>query len=179
MRLVLYSVLVVLLSPLAGLAQDECPSPKPTRLLSAITPVIGQSPMWATTGTGPITWKGPNTPVVVVWVRDLSVPGQGALTGQRRGAPTAKVRFQTFGSTLGVKQERYVLDQLGSKPPKISQEDLRKYSFHQTEVWFPEPGCYDITARVGKQQAVIVLNIPKPGDTAKPGAKPAGKPATK
>jgi hypothetical protein len=118
--------------------------------------------MWVTTGTGPIVWKGPNDPVTLLWVRDVSVTGSALLNGQRRGASPVKVRFSAPGSTLGVREERYKLDQIGVKPGKATPEDLQKYSFHRTNVWFSEPGCYELTARVGRQQSLIVLRVDGP-----------------
>jgi hypothetical protein len=84
------------------------------------------------------------------------------LNGQRQGAATVKVKFSAPGSTLGVREERFKLDQIGIKPGKVTPQDLQKYSFHRTNVWFSEPGCYELTARVGKQQSVIVVKVEGP-----------------
>jgi hypothetical protein len=72
------------------------------------------------------------------------------------------VKFSAPGSTLGVREERFKLDQIGIKPGKVTPQDLQKYSFHRTNVWFSEPGCYELTARVGKQQSVIVVKVEGP-----------------
>jgi hypothetical protein len=158
---VLGGVLVVA-SGVTAHAQEPCAPGKSRPLVQSLTPVTGQSPMWVTTGAGPIAWKGPNDPVTLLWIRDVSVAGSALLNGQRRGSAPVKVRFSAPGSTLGVREERYKLDQIGFKPGKVTPEDLQKYSFHRTNVWFSEPGCYELTARVGRQQSVIVLKVDGP-----------------
>lgn len=140
-------------------AQDDCPTGRPRPLLSAITPVVGQSPLWATTGLGAIVWEAPDKPISVLWIRDVTVKGPALIAGQLRGTPATRVRFTTRGSTLGVREERYKLDGLGMKPTKASQADLQKYGFYQTDVYFPAAGCYEFTGRVGSQQSMIYLRV--------------------
>lgn len=153
---------VLLLVSTPAYAQQPCAPAKPRQLVQSLTPVAGQSPMWVTTGSGPIIWKGPNDPLTFLWVRDVSVNGSALLNGQRQGAANVKVKFSAPGSTLGVREERYKLDQVGIKPGNVTPQDLQKYSFHRTNVWLTEPGCYELTARVGKQQSVIVVKVDGP-----------------
>jgi hypothetical protein len=153
---------VLLLVSTATSAQQPCVPAKSRQLVQSLTPVTGQSPMWVTTGTGPPVWKGPNDPLTFLWIRDVSVAGSALINGQRQGAATVKVKFSAPGSTLGVREERFKLDQIGIKPGKVTPQDLQKYSFHRTNVWFSEPGCYELTARVGKQQSVIVVKVEGP-----------------
>lgn len=137
-------------------AQGDCPSGRPSRLVSTITPVLGQSPLWITTGSGPIAWEGSKDPVQVLVVRDVAVKGPAFLSGkQRTGA--AKVRFAF--AALGLPNERIKLDDLGIKPTAVKEVDLQKYAFHRMFIWFPEPSCYEITARVGRAQSLIYLNV--------------------
>lgn len=151
--------------PSLASAQDECPSGRPFRLIPAITPVIGQSPLWVTTGGGPIGWEGPNNPAPVVWVRDRGVKGPAFLSGKASGGP-AKARFAT--TLYGLPDERFKLDLMGVKPAAVKEADLARYSFHRTYVWFPAPGCYEVTARVGQQQSVIYLRVDPRAETRKP-----------
>lgn len=153
---------VLLLTSDATHAQEPCAPAKPRQLVQSLTPVTGQSPMWVTTGAGPVVWKGPNEPVTLLWVRDVSVTGSALLNGQRQGAASTKVKFSAPGSTLAIREERFKLDQIGIKPGKVTPQDLQKYSFHRTNVWFSEPGCYELTARVGRQQSLIVLKVDGP-----------------
>jgi hypothetical protein len=142
-------------------AQGDCSSGRPFRLIPTITPVVGQSPLWMTTGSGPIAWEGPKDPVQVLVVRDVAVKGPAFLSGkQRTGAAKARFAF----ASLGLHDERIKLDDLGFKPATVKEGDLQKYAFHRMFIWFPEPSCYEITARVGRQQSLIYLNVaPKAG----------------
>ena len=160
-------------------AQEECPTGKPTVLLKAISPVLGEGPIWATTGAATVDWVDAEKPVGVLWVRDLSITGPALLTGQLRGKPDVRVLFAERGSTLGVKQPKFTLTGLGLKPPKASLADVQKYAFHQTDVWFPSTGCYEITGRVGKTPATLYLQVEVKKEPAKPAAKAAAKPAAK
>ncbi len=153
---------VLLLTSIPTHAQEPCSPAKTRQLVQSLTPVAGQSPMWVTTGAGSVAWKGPNEPVTFLWVRDVSVTGSALLNGQRQGAAAVKVKFSAPGSTLGIREERFKLDQIGIKPGKVTPQDLEEYSFHRTNVWFSEPGCYELTARVGRQQSLIVLKVDGP-----------------
>ncbi len=153
----LVSLLVV--PPASALAQD-CPTAKPTLLTMAVTPVVGQSPAWLTWGKGPLAWLGPDKPLGILFVRDRAVRGPATLSGRQR-ASGAKVRFGKTGSTLGLREDRIQLDALGTKPRTATPKDLERYSFHMLDVWFPDSGCYEVTARVGSQQSVILVNVEK------------------
>ncbi|MGH9330437.1 MAG: hypothetical protein ACRD09_08345 [Vicinamibacterales bacterium] len=135
---------------------EECPSGKPVRVLPSVIPVLGQSPIWAATGGKPLAWDGSNQPVRVLWLRDVAVRGAAQLSGKAR---TGRARA-TFAASMYANQEmRFKLDGLGDRPKGIKEADLQKYAFHWTFVWFPEPGCYEITARVGSQQSLIYLAV--------------------
>ncbi len=160
-------------------AQEECPTGKQKILVPAISPVFGEGPLWATTGATTAEWVAPEKPVAVLWVRDLEVTGPPAiLTGQLRGTPTTKVLFAERGSTLGVKQEKFVLSGLGTKPGKATLKDVQRYAFFQTDVWFPAAGCYEVTGRIGKQTSTVYFRVAvKEEKGAKPGSKTAAKTA--
>jgi hypothetical protein len=152
--------------------QDPCKGGRPVRLISNLVPAVGQSPLWAATGGKPLEWVA-KEPVRVLWLRDVTARGAGFLSGKLagQGSPAAaKPRFAT--AMLGTREERLKLDFIGAKPPGIKDADLQKYAFHWTFVWFPSPGCYEITGRVGSAQSLIYLNV-----VPAPAAKPA--PATK
>jgi hypothetical protein len=135
---------------------EECPSGKPVRVLPSVVPALGQSPVWAATGGRPLAWEGPNHEVRVLWLRDVAVKGAGFLSGKARTG-RAKVTFAT--SLYGNREGRFKLDGLGDKPKGVKEADLKKFAFHWTFVWFPEPGCYEITARVGREQSLIYLDV--------------------
>jgi hypothetical protein len=160
-------------------AQEECPTGKPKVLVPAISPVVGQSPMWATAGStaSNAEWESADKPVGVMWVRDLAVVGPAVLTGSLKGKPDQRVLFAERGSTLGVKNPKFALTGLGLKPSKATLADVQKYGFYQADVWFPSTGCYEIQARVGKTDSTIYLNVETKKETAKPAPKAGAKPA--
>jgi hypothetical protein len=135
---------------------DECPSGKAVRVLPNVIPALGQSPLWAATGGKPLPWDGPTYPIRVLWLRDVAVKGAVFLSGKVR---TGRARTTFATSLYGNQELRLKLDDLGAKPKGIKDADLQKYGFHWTFVWFPEAGCYEITARVGSQQSLIYLHI--------------------
>jgi len=140
--------------------QDSCPAGRPTRIISNLVPVLGQSPMWAATGGKSIDWEGPSMPSRVLWLRDVNVKGPAFLSGKlssKESAAAAKVGFAT--SLYAAREQRIKLDHIGVKPGGIKEADLRKFVFNWTFVWFPSPGCYEITARVGSAQSVIYLKV--------------------
>jgi hypothetical protein len=141
-------------------APSECPSGKPVKVLPSVIPALGQSPMWAATGGKPLPWDGPGQPARVLWLRDVAVKGAAMLSGKAR---TGTARVQFASSMYANREMRFKLDGLGDKPKGIKEADLLKYAFHWTFVWFPEPGCYEITARVGSQQSLIYLEAVSSG----------------
>lgn len=149
---------VTLLASAATVAAspEECPTGKPVRVLPSVIPALGQGPLWAATGGKPLAWDGSHQPVRVLWLRDVAVKGASYLSGKAR---TGRARA-TFATSLYANQEmRFKLNGLGDKPKGIKEADLQRYAFHWTFVWFPEPGCYEITARVGSRQSLIYLEV--------------------
>ena len=139
---------------------QECPTGKPTLLTRALPRALGPGPLWVMAESWPIKWKASGAPVQLIWVIDASVPGQAIVMGKHResGLP---IRFTAFGDTLGERQLRHQIDPFGYKPSLARPEDFTKYSFDRSYVWFPEPGCYELTGRVGRQQATIHLEAVK------------------
>ncbi len=144
----------------AGAVQPPCPTGKPVSLVRGVGPVLGASPIWVTPGRFPIKWDGPNYPVQLLWVIDANARGQIVLTGKKRDSKVV-ARFTKFGDTLGERRARWILDPLGYTPKQVAQADLRRYGFDLIYAWFAEPGCYEIQARVGRQQATIYLEVPE------------------
>lgn len=144
----------------AGQAED-CAAGRPFNLTAAVTPVVGKTPLWLTWGKGALKWNNAEAPLEILFVRDRTVTGAAIVSGKSLSG-SAKVTFGKFGSTVAVKQDRFQLDNLGTKLKTASPTDLQKYSFNLVNVYFPEPGCYELSARVGREQATIVMNVPKP-----------------
>ncbi|HAK57201.1 MAG TPA: hypothetical protein DCP38_17235 [Acidobacteria bacterium] len=133
----------------------------PEVLVRGIIPVTGDGPLWVGVAGGELDWAGPNDGVTVVWVRDYEVRGAVLISGANRGSGE-RAGFADTASALGTRNERYRLENLGFQPNSISQADLRRYSFHRGAVFFPEPGCYEITAQVGRETATLYLNVEQP-----------------
>lgn len=152
------SLLVLLTASTAG--AQECPTGKPATVTRALPPVFGQTPLWVTAGSTPIKWEDPQKPVQLVWVLDATAQGLAMVTGKNR-ATGAALRFTKVGDTLGQRQVKYELNR-SYKPSLAKPDDFTKYSFDRNFAWFPEPGCYEIAARVGRQQAKIYLQVGKP-----------------
>ena len=147
---------LVVASPAYG--QEECPVGRPEILVRGIIPVTGDGPLWVAVGSGTISWIGPNEGVTVLWVRDYEVSGPALISGANR-ASGAKAGFAFSTSALASRTERYRLENVGFQPDDISQADLRRYSFHRGAVFFPEAGCYEITAQVGREKAALYLDV--------------------
>lgn len=153
-RWVFGAALLVATFPASVAGQGTCPAGRPVRLISTINPVLGKSPLWVATPT--LTWEGANSPIQALWIRDLATKGPAILGGKLMGG---KATTKFARASLGIPEERFKFDLLGEKPSTVKPADLDKYSFHRNFIWFPEPGCYEMTARVGPQQAVIYLNV--------------------
>ena len=140
--------------------QDPCAAGRTTRLISNLIPVVGQSPMWAATGGKPLDWEGASTPARVLWLRDVDVKGAAFLSAKLSGkesSAAAKVGFAT--SLYAAREPKFKLDHIGCYPRASRTPTCGEYAFNWTFVWFPSPGCYEITARVGSQQSVIYLKV--------------------
>ncbi len=153
---VLVATGLVVVAPAYG--QEECPVGRSEILVRGIIPVTGDGPMWVGVGSGTIRWTGPNEGVTVLWIRDYEVSGPALISGANR-VSGAKAGFARTTSALGERNERYRLENIGFQPNDISQADLRRYSFHRGAVFFPEPGCYEITAQIGREKATLYLDV--------------------
>jgi len=152
-------VLIAGSSAAVVLAQD-CPVGKPTVLTKSLGAALGQSPAWVIVGRGPLDWVGPGDPVQLLWVLDNSAPGQASAAG-KHWKTGAVLKFTKFGDRLSERQTRFLLNPAGYRPKQATAEDLKKYGFDLIYGWFPEPGCYELVARVGRQQSTLHLEVVK------------------
>jgi hypothetical protein len=97
----------------------------------------------------------------LVWLIDGAAPGIVIVTGKhvKSGAP---LTFTSFGDRIGSPQLRYQLNRAGYKPSLAKADDLAKFGFDRNFAWFPEPGCYEISGRVGRAQPKIYLEVARP-----------------
>ncbi|MBI2833093.1 MAG: hypothetical protein HYX76_01530 [Acidobacteria bacterium] len=142
---------------------DRCAATRTFVLTRAITPVIGQSPIWVTAGRGPLVWPGADKAIELLIVRDRAVPGLALIVGRNRqtGVP---VKFTKTGSTLGIRNEKFQLDAIGLKPRTATAPDFNRYTFHTADLWVGGEGCYELVARVGRQMATMYLQVERRGN---------------
>ena len=159
----LLAVCVVAGSELAApaRAQEKCPMLRPATLVRGVWRVVGEGPAWIGASSWPPAWVGQDQALPLMVARDVSVSGTLIVSGRNRESGTA-IRLGKSGSTLRLREERLTLDPLGVKPPGVAAADLQRYSFHPVDAWFPAAGCYEITARVGRAQAVVYLDVQPP-----------------
>lgn len=160
MRFWILGCCVLVLTTASTAGAQECPTGKPTTVSRALPAAVGQKPLWVTAGSLPIKWEGNNLPVQLVWVVDATAGGVVQVSGKHVKS-NAPVRFTGFGDTLGARQQRYEISRTGYKPSLAKQGDLQKFNFDRNYAWFPEPGCYEITGRVGRLQPKIYLEVVK------------------
>lgn len=153
-----FGVVVLLFAATVALpAQNDCPPASPVRLISNLTPVLGQSPLWIAAGGRPLSWKGPNVPVKLLVVRDVAATGPAFLAGTAAKGTTGKVTFSR--ALYGLPTDRLPLDALGEKLENIRDADIKKYAFYWVYIHFSAPGCYEIGGRVGRQQPSVFLRL--------------------
>ena len=148
---------LVVVSPSYG--QEACLMGSPETLVRNFNRVLGDGPLWvAVSGDALGNWEGRNEGMPVIWVRDYEISGAVLISGANRESGEA-ARFAESTVGLSNRNERHRLGNIGYQPDNVSQAALRRYSFHRGAVFFPEPGCYEITARVGRENAMIFVNV--------------------
>ena len=148
---------LVVVSPAFG--QEACPMGSPETLVRNFNRVLGDGPLWVALRTEALgNWEGRNEGIPLVWVRDYEVSGAVLISGANRESGEA-ARFAESTVGLSNRNERHRLGNIGYQPDNVDQAALRRYSFHRGAVFFPEPGCYEIMARVGRETATLWLNV--------------------
>ena len=141
----------------------ECPAGSPTTLVKGIISAVGEKPIWVAVGRDPLVWKGEGEAQTVMWIRDLEATGAIMLSGTNTETGAA-MQFAANNTALP-RPEKFRLDARGTMPRgDVSQDDLRAYTFHPSAVWFPSAGCYQINAQIGREQAVLHLEIVEPSE---------------
>jgi hypothetical protein len=117
--------------------------------------MIGARPAWLV-DDGSTTWRG-DGPVKTLWVlsrtsehvriegRRLDAPG--ALTLRRGDDLPAKVLVIANPASESVIP--------GGAPPEV----LRAYVFLPSHVFYPSPGCWEFTVRIGEHEVRIVREL--------------------
>ena len=140
-------------------AAAPCPQSKMSLVVQSLPAAYGVSPMWLS-ASSPLTWTGSRDPFSVMWIRDRAAPGLAVVSGRDR-ASGARAQFGRPASILRSRTERYQLGWTGTRPPKVATVDLERFVFEPTDLWFPEPGCFEIVAQVGLAKSVFFLEVRK------------------
>jgi len=129
-------------------------SPTQDLLPGVVAPIVGVRPAWLVDGSA--TWRT-GEPVKTLWVllrtsRDVRIRGRrldgpGALTLRRGDDPPADMLVIANPARQSVIP--------GGAPPEI----MRDYIFLPSHVFYPSPGCWEFTVRVGEEEMRIVRNL--------------------
>jgi hypothetical protein len=148
----------------AGWRPSSCPqSPTQDALPEVVAPMVGARPVWLVDGSA--TWRS-GEPVKTLWVLlrtsdDVRIDGHrldapGALTLRRGDDPPADALVIANPARHSVIP--------GGAPPEI----MRAYVFLPSHVFYPNPGCWEFTVRIGQKQWRIVRDLKSaPGLEAK------------
>jgi hypothetical protein len=147
-------------APSAAMQANSCQASALQDLLpEVVAPMLGAPPAWLVDGSA--TWKS-DEPVKTLWVllrtsREVRVEGRrldapGVLTLKRGEDPPAAVLVITNPARHSAIP--------GGAPPEI----MRTYVFLPSTVFYPSPGCWEFTVRIGEEEVRIVRDLkPKAG----------------
>lgn len=118
-------------------------------------PTLGQFPVWLASRALPVI-PYRNELVRTVWVVDRSVSGDLVLSGRQTDGPAAP-QFIREGSSAPTPQL------IVSAAPRIGQttgsETAGKYADIGVYLSVPQPGCYEITARIGEHTQAYTVYV--------------------
>jgi hypothetical protein len=153
------AVLVSAEAPLPLPAQPACAaSPRQDWLPKVIAPSAGARPIWFVDGGGG-TWQGVNVPVKSVWILDRTVTGPLRVVGRQKQSNQA-VSFRR-GLEAPVTSSLLIEAPFTESmtPGGASVETMRKLAFVSSELLYPSPGCWELTAQVGNEQVKVVVDL--------------------
>lgn len=131
------------------------PTPPQDLLPDVVGPMVGTRPAWRVGGGD--RWTNGAHPVKTLWVfartsLDVRIEGRrldgpGALTFQRQPDPVTEVLVITDPGRTSV------------IPGGAPSEVMRAYSFIPSYVFYPSPGCWEFTVRIGDDEVRIVYEM--------------------
>ena len=129
-------------------------SPTQDLLPAVVAPMVGARPAWLVDGS--TTWRS-SEPVKTLWVlvrtsqdvriRGRRLDGPGALTFRRGDDPPADILVIADPTRQSVTP--------GGAPAAI----MRDYAFVPSYVFYPSPGCWEFTVRIGDAEVRIVRDL--------------------
>ena len=147
-------------APSAAMQANSCQASASQDLLpEVVAPMLGAAPAWLVDGSA--TWKS-DEPVKTLWVllrtsKEVRIEGRrldapGVLTLRRGEDPPAAV-------LVIANPARHSAIPGGAQP-----EIMRTYVFLPSYVFYPSPGCWEFTVRIGQEEVRIVRDLkPKAG----------------
>jgi hypothetical protein len=125
--------------------------------------MVGARPTWMVDGA---TWRG-DEPVKTLWVL-VRTSEQVRIEGRRLDA---RGRVKIRGGDDPRKRDALVIANPARQsvmPGGASPDVMRAYAFLTSHVFYPSPGCWEFTVRIGQQDYRIVRNLePAPGFEAR------------
>lgn len=144
--------------PLAAQPRIEraCVATPRENVLSVVGPMRGQRPAWLVDdGSG--LWAGAGSSTKTLWV--LAQPtGRVEITGRLQGSAKA-ARFQRGSGTLTEKLEVEDPRRESVRPGGAQTDLLQAYAFISSQVFYPEPGCWEFTVVVADVPHRIVQSV--------------------
>jgi len=129
-------------------------SPTQNLLPELFGPMVGIRPVWLVDGSA--TWRG-DEPVKTMWVllrtsaavriEGRQLDGPGVLKLRQGDGPPAEMLVIANPANQSVIP--------GGAPPDI----MRAYVFISSNVFYPSPGCWEFTVRIGEEATRIVRDL--------------------
>lgn len=144
-------------SPKPTVKADCDPTPVTLRLAS-IAPAVGATPVWMTRG-GDECWCGERA-IKTAWIVDRRHAGALEVTGASLDGGVA-VRFPLDSANVHSSFRISDAGRSTAPPGDAPSFELEQYAFHVGYVSYPRPGCYRLSASVGRSQVEIVVDQPE------------------
>jgi hypothetical protein len=132
-------------------------SPTQDLLPEVVAPMIGVRPVWLVDGSA--NWRR-GEPAKTLWVL-LRTSEEVRITGRQLDGPgtlTLRRGDDRPADMLIVANPARQSVIPGGAPPAI----MRAYVFVLSDVFYPSPGCWEFTVRVGQEEVRVVRDL-KPG----------------
>jgi hypothetical protein len=155
----------IMSSLLIGLLQGASCQVSPTQDLPFMGAAVGTSPVWMIAdSTSTFGWKEDEAEKTL-WVV-LRTSDEMRIKGRRLEAPGV---LKIDGAGAPPTEERVITDPARQSviPGGASPEIMRTYAFIPSLVFYPSPGCWEFTIRIGDAEHRIVRDL-KPRRVARP-----------
>ncbi len=139
-----------------GSVISRCEATTAEKSLQVVGPMAGRRPVWLVDASA---GKWSPRPAKTLWVLAREGAGRLHVTGRRLDGPGVASFMDGFdaapASTLAISDPwtRSVI------PEGASTDVLKLYSFQPSYVLYPSPGCWELNARLGDDEASIVLEL--------------------